>query len=184
MKIKLIVCAVTILIWNCTGPIDKETSKLFQSRSQPFVVTVYPVHVVVFKDTSEPDFSLQNQVVTYLNETGYAHAVPSDTDISVPVAPHRNQAKMFQFSAKTFTQQIEIQELSTPYALLVETLSGVEESNMGAVHYYIVDRKGHVVAGGLSNSHWEEFTSVNPRSREDGVKVAFNMFDNAFQLKP
>jgi len=84
---------------------------------------------------------------------------------------------MFRRSAEHFARNLEGKALSTEYAMLVETLSIKVESNMGGVHYYIVDTKGNVVDGSLCNSHWEEFTSITPTTREDGIRVAYNLFN-------
>lgn len=178
MKTRLILLTFTF-VFGCTGPINKEAASLFQSLRDSLSVTVYPVHVIILPKSVQTDTKLQNEVVMYLNSNDYAHAVTTTMDVNIPVAPSKNQAKMFKESALNFAQQVSNQNISTPYALLVETLSWHNESNMGGIHYYVADTMGHVVAGGLTNSHWEEFISVSPRTRQDGIKVAFNMLDKA-----
>lgn len=163
-----------VLFWSCAGVMDKQSRQVFLNRGEPFSVTVYPVHVVV-SETTTSDTSLQMEVVAHLNEKGYALAVASDEDVTIPFEWGMNQAKMFRRSAESFAQNQKGKELSTDYALLIEMLSIQVESNMGGVHYYIVDTKGNVVDGSLCNSHWEEFTSVTPTNRHEGLKVAFNL---------
>ena len=176
MKLKLMVVSVLVFLTSC-GVVDKEGQKIFFARSGPFEVTVYPVHVVI-SETTQADTSLQMQLIRYLNQSGMAKAVASERDIAIPFTWGANQAKMFRRSATSFAAAIQLDKPATPYALLVETLSiGIEE-NMGGVHFYLVDSTGKVVAGSLSNSHWEAFKSISPKGRNEGMKVAYRLLNS------
>ncbi|MBC8375069.1 MAG: hypothetical protein H8E26_03420 [FCB group bacterium] len=163
---------MTILM-SCSV-IDKGAQKLFLERSGPFEVTVYPVHVVV-SETTSADTSLQKELVQYLNDSGLAKAVASGGDVDIPFEWGANQAKMYRRSAEAFAAAVQLDKPATSYALLIETLSMGVENNMGGVHFYLVDTAGKVVAGTLSNSHWEEFKSISPKDRKAGMQVAYTL---------
>ena len=177
MKSRIFVIVCTVLLWSCAGVMDKESRAVFLDRTKPLSVTVYPVHVVI-SDKTHSDTDLQKQLVDHLNVLGYAEAIASEDDVEIPFIWGANQAKMFRRSAENFAAQLAGKPLSTSYALLVETLSIQVEDNMGGVHYYIVDNQGHVVDGALSNTHWNAFTSVSPKNRQEGLQVAFNILKN------
>ena len=174
---KFLLILSVVLLWSCAGVMDREARQTFLDRSAPFTVTVYPVHVVV-GDTTHADRNLQTQLINHINEQGYARALASEYDASITMTWGANQAKMYRQNAVQFAEQVKAAKLSTSYALLVETLSSGVESNLGGVHYYIVDTQGNVVDGTLSNSHWKEFNSISPRNRQEALQVAFNLMQN------
>lgn len=176
MKYRMFIMLLAGISLSCFSVIDKEAQHTFANRSSAFSVTVFPFHVVV-GDTIYSDRELQGLTADYLNEKGWTRAVTYYDDVEIPVVWGHNQAKMFRSSATRFAEKVISLDLDTDYALLVESLSIGTEDNVGGVHFYLVDRMGRVVAASLSNSHWESFTSVNPSSRRDAMKVAFNLFE-------
>ena len=164
----------SILFLMSCSVIDKDAQKIFSERIEPFEVTVYPVHIVISEATIS-DTTLQRELVQFLNTSGLASAVASTMDVDIPFEWGANQAKMYRRSAEAFAGAVELEKLATPYALLIETLSIGVENNMGGVHFYLVDRSGKVVAGTLSNSHWEEFKSISPKDRKAGMQVAYSL---------
>ena len=173
MKYCLTLVFMMIFFMSCSI-IDKDAQKLFSNRTGPFEVTVYPVHVVI-SETTFADTSLQKELVQFLNDSGLAKAVASGKDVDIPFQWRANQAKMYRRSAQAFAAAVALDKPATSYALLIETLSMGAENNMGGVHFYLVDTTGKVVAGTLSNSHWEEFKSISPQDRKAGMQVAFSL---------
>ena len=55
---------------------------------------------------------------------------------------------------------------STDYALLPEYLF-VGSAAVGGIHCYIVDADGRLAFVVLQNSHWPEFTEVDPKTTDD-----------------
>ena len=171
---KFLLIVSVVLLWSCAGVMDRKARQTFLDRTEPFTLTVYPVHVIV-GDATHADINLQTQLINHINELGYARAVASESDASITMIWGANQAKMYRRNAGQFAEQVKAANVSTSYALLVETLSRGVESNLGGVHYYIVDNQGNVVDGTLSNSHWKEFSSISPRNRQEALQVAYTL---------
>lgn len=173
MNFRPMLIPMMMLVMSCSV-IDKDAHEIFADRKGPFEVTVYPVHIVVSESTFA-DTVLQMDLVHFLNESGLAIATPATRDVEIPFTWGANQAKMFSRSAKGFAHAISMDRPATDYALLVESLSIGSEENVGGVHFYLVDKHGKIAAGSLSNSHWDEFTSISPRGRHAAMKVAYNL---------
>jgi Mor family transcriptional regulator len=175
------IIAFTLLLFltGCWAVISKEAKEKFNSRQGPFSVTIYPIHVIKGKSV-EHDQKLSKKLADFLKEENLANPLVSDDQIDVPIQWGRNQAKMLQKSAETFSQEVSKAGIETEYALLAEILCNKDENWVGGVHFYLADQNGLIASARLSNSHWSEFKEVNPKDRYGGYKVLISMLQNAW----
>ncbi|PKN78070.1 MAG: hypothetical protein CVU48_09470 [Candidatus Cloacimonetes bacterium HGW-Cloacimonetes-1] len=173
-KIGLVAVAM-ISLFGCSGNVNKEAQQAFQARTEPFSVTIYPANIVV-SGQIEHDSDLSHDAARFLEAELLAKPVLGNGDFSYDFRWGSNQAAMGTRTANAFAAQVPRDSISTDYAILVETLSIGTEANMGAIHFYIVDRNGNLVFWALTNSHWDEFNAIKPRSRQGGMEVAKLMF--------
>ena len=168
---------LSITLIGCNSYISKEAQNRFQALEEPFSVTVYPVNVVK-GGTIEHDEKLARKVVSFLQQDNLADPILETTAMEISVKWGRNQAGMAQRSATAFAIKVKEANIQTEYALLVEILGNSDETRVGGVHYYLSDREGNLAAGGLNNSHWEEYKEVKPHNRQGGYEVAIRMLRN------
>jgi hypothetical protein len=170
----LLLVLIPVLMTGCASVINKDAMQVFQSRTQPVSVTVYPVNIVL-GGKIDNDRELARRLVTFLEDEGLASPVLGNATHSYPFKWGMNQAKMFQRSAEAFSYQVKNDNIQTEYALLVEVLCFGSESNVGGVEYYLVDKDGKVASASLCNSDWKEFKEVKPASPNGGVDLAIAM---------
>lgn len=161
----------SIMISGCWSYYSDEAHELFKNRSELISVSVYPVRVVAGQ-SAEYDSSLAALLVESLNQNSLCQASYYPAALDIPVEWGRNQARMSQTSALAFAEQVKDHAIESGYALLVELLCNPDETYVGGIQYYLSDANGLIASGALSNSHWEEWQSVQPKNRLDGYKVA------------
>jgi len=138
-------------------------------------VTVYPVNVACGGKPTVGDFRLGDDLAAWLNAQGIADARPGRPGARVPVKWGYNQAKMAEQSARAFGAWVQQANLTTDYALLAEILCNPDETKVIGVHFSLAEKSGLVAAGGLTNSHWDEFKEVDPVDRQGGLTVLKKM---------
>lgn len=175
MNSRFIILSLGLLITSCSSIINTKCAKFFHDREGSFSVTVYPVHIILAQKEIQADFDLAQTIIDSLNRRGIAEAIASNSDVNIPVEWIANQAKMFKTSGAAFAELVSGANLETDYALLVEVLCNSNENLVRGVHLYLANGQGIICEGGLSNSHWENFTSVGPHDRYGGIEVALNM---------
>jgi hypothetical protein len=163
-----------IALTGCWSYVSPEASKRFEARHGRVSVTVYPVHVACGGRTMA-DFQLGRVLVDWLNAQKIAEATPSRACARIPVKWRHNQAKMAEQSAKAFGAWVKQANIATDYALLVEILCNPNETKVMGVHFYLAEKSGLLAAGGLTNSHWDEFKRVKPVDRQGGLSVLKEM---------
>jgi hypothetical protein len=159
---------------GCWSYISKEAQRNFESREGPFSVTVYPVNVVKGATVAH-DEALARKVMAFLQRENLADPVLGSVAAELPVRWGANQAKMAQQSAIAFASQVKEGGIQTDYALLAEILCDANEARVLGVHFYLSDRTGLLVDGGLTNSNWKEFKEVRPHDRQGGYEVVVRM---------
>ena len=140
-------------------------------------MTVYPVNVARGGKPTVGDFRLGDDLVAWMNARKIADARPGRPGAPIPVEWGANQARMAERSAKAFGAWVQKADLATDYALLGEILCDPGETRVIGVHFTLAERSGLVAAGGLTNSHWDEFKEVNPVDREGGLAVLKRMIE-------
>ena len=170
-----IILTVCLLLAACSSKISKACTEAFHARSGKFTVTVYPVHVLQPGEEPQPEIPLAQIIVDTLNERGIAVATLAATDVTVPFKFVMGQDKMWKVSGNLFATEIASANINTDYALLVEVLIPPGAGEVWGVHVYLANSMGTLCEGGLTNSHHEIFTAVEPRDRSDGVKIALAM---------
>jgi hypothetical protein len=166
--------AACIALAGCWSYVSPEAQQRLQSRHERISVTVYPMRVIR-GPVIDQDEALARRLVAFLAEQGIADAVLGAPPIDTPFRWGHNQAKMAQASAVAFAATVERAAIGTQYALLVEILCNPTETEVGGVHFYLAERGGQLAAGGLTNSHWDEFKEVRPKDRNGGYEVVLRM---------
>lgn len=169
-------------LFGCWNYVSKEAHKTFESRDQPFSVTVFPVNIVRGEKVDHSMF-LARQIAKFLQDEELAIPTFVREPIQYPFTWYRNQAKMAENSARAFAASIEENGIETDYALLIEILVVSGGSKIGGVHFYLTDANGLLADGGLTNSHWDEFKEVQPKNQKDGYEVAIRMLRRKWGAK-
>jgi len=167
------------LLSSCHKYISPEASKEFNSRTEPFSVTVYPVNVIRPPGTIHPDVQLAEKVAAFLETEELANPVLANEPVLYDFVFSRNQAKIVANSAKAFAVHVSQAGIETDYALLVEIMI-MPNGLPGGVHYYLSDAQGEIADGSFTNEHWDEFKAVQPRTPDDGCEVALVMLHKAW----
>lgn len=175
----IIVLTLFLFLTGCWSVISKEAKEKFKSRQGPFSVTVYPIHVIKGQSV-EHDQKLSKKLVDFLKEENLANPVLSDDPIDVPIQWGRNQARMLQKSAETFSQEVTKAGIETEYALLAEILCSKDENWVGGVHFYLADQNGLIASARLSNSHHREFKEVDPKDRNGGYEILIRLLQKVW----
>lgn len=161
----------TLVLTGCAVYISDEARRQFRSLDGPFTVTVFPVNVVK-GNSLEHDAGLADKVATFLRQEDLAEPVVGTKAAVFPVKWRASQPDMAKESALAFASVVKETGIRTDYALLVEIICNVPETNVKRVHYYLSDPAGMIADGGIRNSKWKEFHEVQPRDRQGGYEVA------------
>ena len=121
------------------------------------------------------DFALGRELVEWLNAQKIADAKFGRPGVPIPVKWSANQAKMAEQSAQAFGAWVKQANIATDYALLAEILCNRNETEVMGVHFYLAESSGLLAAGGLTNSHWDEFKRIKPLDRQGGFSVLKEM---------
>jgi len=163
-----------LVLGGCWSYVSKEAQQRLVAAKPPISVTVFPVQVVKGQ-TREHDAALAERLADFLRQEGVAVATVATTPVDLPVQWHSNQALMAKESALGFGSRVGNAGLTTQYGLLVEILCNPAETQVIGVHFHLAERGGLLAAGGLSNSHWEDFQAVKPTDRNGGYEVLTRM---------
>jgi hypothetical protein len=170
----LVLLCASIALGGCWSYVSPEAQQRWQARQGRVTVTVFPVHVIR-GPVVEQDAALARRLAALLGELGMAEAVVGTPSVEAPFQWGHNQAKMARSSAQAFAAHVEKASIGTQYALLVEILCNPAETEVVGVHFYLAEQSGLLAAGGLANSHWEDFKELQPRDRHGGYEVAARM---------
>lgn len=161
---------LAFLLGGCWEYVSSEARQRFEARSGRATVTVYAVDVVRGQAV-EHDLRLAQQLAAFLRDEGLADSVVARGSLEVPVRWDHNQAAMARESALAYAAKVKAADIGTDYALYAQILCDPRETQVLGVHFYLAEKSGLVAAGGLTNSHWEEFKAVQPRDRDGGYDV-------------
>jgi hypothetical protein len=101
--------------------------------------------------------------------------VPGTVPADITVKWGANQAGMAQRSAVAFASLVKRDGVQSDFALLGEILCDASEARVLGVQFYLANRAGLLVDGGLTNSGWKEFKVVRPHDRQGGYEVLVRM---------
>jgi hypothetical protein len=163
-----------LVLAGCWSYVSKEAQQRLLSSKPPVSVTVFPVQVVK-GPVREHDAALAARLADFLRQEGMAVATVATARVDLHVQWHHNQARMAKESALGFGSRVGETGITTQYALLAEILCNPTETQVIGVHFYLAEQGGALAAGGLTNSHWEEFQAVKPADRNGGYEVLTRM---------
>ncbi len=174
-------CFALALLSGCWTYVTPMAQSRFDSRRDLVTLTIYPPHVACQGHPTRADPALGRELVDWMNGRRLARATLVRPGVPIAVEWGANQAAMAQRSAEAFGASVARAALPTDYALLVELLCNHEETAVIAVHYYLAERSGLLAAGGLANSHHEEFKRLQPKDRHAGLAVAEAMIERRWR---
>jgi len=126
-------------------------------------VAVFPVLVA----PDEVSLDSASHLAQLLVEQELFDAGTVATELRIEVEPARDEMKMLWDLARKFREHVRRHPIDADYALYAQYLLGRRDGRVRAVHFVIVDKAGEWVIVDFQNDHWEDFQSVDPKTRED-----------------
>lgn len=180
LAVSTILLVVVVVLSACGGlEMSKVDQEAFENRTAPVSITVFPVRVVAGQN-AEYNVELGQSVLDYLIAENIGQGGLSPIAATFPVQWHRNQAKMLRESAQNFSLIVKEMHIETDYVFMVETLGNADKTHIGGVHCYLLTSDGEFVDTRLTNSHWDEYKQVEPKTPQDGIEVMKLMLENAW----
>lgn len=138
----------------------KEREAAFKKAAATATLLIYPAHA---GDEWSPESA--THLAQMINAAKLAKAAAAEKGPQLDVKGDMNEQKVLWGMARAFREQVQKQPPDADYVLYPDYLMG--KNVVGGVHFAICDRKGQLVIVDFQNSHWEDFKSINPKSRED-----------------
>ncbi len=138
----------------------KEQQDAFKKAAPKATLLVYPVHA---GDALSPESAAN--LAKLITEAKLMKATAADTGPQLDIQRDMNEQKVLWSMAQAFREHVQKEPPAADYVLYADYLMGKDA--VGGVHFAICDRKGQWVIVDFQNSHWEDFQSIKPKSRED-----------------
>ncbi len=134
--------------------------KAFRRVAATSTLAVYPAHAGEAYSAASA-----KAIAARVNEEGLAKASAAETPAEFEIARGMNQQKSLWSLAREFSDHIRKNPPEGDFALLADYIMG--NGGVAGVNFVICDKAGEIVAVDLQNSHWPDFKTVNPTTRED-----------------
>lgn len=138
----------------------KERQAAFKKAAAKATLLIYPAHA---GDEWSP--ASATHLAQMINEAKLIKATAAEKGPQLDVKGDMNEQKVLWGMARAFREHVQKQPPDADYVLYPDYLMG--GNAVGGVHFAICDRKGELVIVDFQNSHWDDFKSINPQSRED-----------------
>ncbi|MCC6677378.1 MAG: hypothetical protein IT436_09555 [Phycisphaerales bacterium] len=150
-----------------TGVPDRAERAAIEERGAAFRKAAADATLMVFPAHAGDAFSTESaaSIASMINERKLARATAADAGPRFEIPGDSNEQKVLWAMARAFSDYIRMNPPGTDYAMFTDYLMG--PGVVGGVHFAICNRQGELVVVDFQNSHWPDFQSVNPRSRED-----------------
>jgi hypothetical protein len=125
-------------------------------------VLVYPALV-----NNETDRKCGEHLAAMLNEGGLCRAKLAEAEPRFKPEPGPDEQKRLWDVARAFQDYVRDNPPETEYALYADYLFSPRTKAAHAVHFIICDRAGDWIIVDFQNSHWEDFQSIDPKTRDD-----------------
>jgi hypothetical protein len=159
------------------GPDEAELAAMEQRQAvmkrsgQTAKVAVFPVRL----SDDEVGKKEADHLAKLLNTKKLCEAKAVDSPLRVEIQRSRDEQKLLWDLARALQEHIKQNPPEADYALLADYLIG-RSGRVRGVHFVICDREGEWVIVDFQNNHWEDFQSIDPKSRDDcGRLVAKRM---------
>lgn len=162
------------LLAGCNPVVSQEARRRFQSRTGPFTVTVFPVHISAGSRTEE-DREMASRLAAFLEREDLAHPVVSDRPVEIPAYPGISETKRIRLSARSVQRAVRHVDLETEYALAADIVWNRERTRVLGVYFYLSDRFARIASARMANAHHREFRKINPKSRQGAFEVLTEM---------
>lgn len=155
-----------------TGVPDKAEMAGIEARGEAFHRAAAASTLLVYAAHAGNDFNLESAkaIAAQVNEKRLAKAVAAEGVPAVQIERGMNEAKVLWSMARGFSAFIRQTKPDADYSMMADYIMGTAPDGtiaVGGVHFVICDRAGEIVAVDLQNSHWPDFKSIAPKSRED-----------------
>jgi len=138
----------------------EERGAAFRKAAADVTMVVYPAHA---GDVFSPESAMA--LAALINDKALTRATASEDGPRFEIARNPNEQKVLWSMARQFSEYIQKNPPEADYALFADYLMG--RKAVGGVHFAICNRLGELVVVDFQNSHWPDFQSIDPRSRED-----------------
>ena len=165
---------------GCDQVVSDEAHRRFESRTGPFAVTVFPVHIIAGNQLSH-DQDLARRLAEFLSAGHLAEPIVASERINMPAYYAVTETKRIRLAARHFQRAIDHMDLSTDYAFMAEIVFNAEESRVLGVYFFLADRFGRIASARMANSHHSEFQKIQPKDRNDGFRVLIEMIREGWQ---
>ncbi len=158
-----------MLAENSPGPDQAEGAAIEQRQAvmrkagRTAKLAVFPVRLSDDKVSKESAAYLAN----LLNKRKLGEAKAMDSPLRVEIQRSHNEQKLLWDLARAFRDHVRHNPPEADYALLADYMIGPQGGRVGAVHFVVCDRAGEWVIVDFQNSHWDDFQSIDPKTRED-----------------
>jgi len=123
----------------------------------------------------------QEQIVTFLNESGIATASAKSRRIDLGRLNRRSQWDIFQYGAQSIAKELENYDTGADYTLVMELLVPGDQAIFG-VDVYIFDQQGRSAFSFVLNSHHELFADAKLVAKDSSESSRETMLENATQV--
>jgi hypothetical protein len=173
------VLSVAVLaVQGCHGVVDPAAERAFRAGVGESTITVYPTFVRDGQD-HRYDAAAAQRIANMLERRG-AQVQRSEAEVPITGGWHMNEARMFRESTEALASFVRKNSIQTEYALLAEYIIGGRHVPVG-IHCYAVDAEGTPALGVLLNSHFTEFSSVNPQTVNDCTDILLGVLEDRFE---
>jgi hypothetical protein len=142
----------------------KERGAAFRKAAANATLIVYPAR-------AGDAFSAESAagIAARINKAKLTNATAAETGPRLDTAGNMNEQKVLWDMAHAFSEHVRQNPPDADYVLFADYLMGKEA--VGGVHFAICDRQGELVVVDFQNSHWPDFKSINPKTRDDCDKL-------------
>lgn len=160
-----------------SGVPDKPELDAIKQRAAAFKKAVASSTVVVYPTHAGDAFSAESAtaLVAAINEQKLTIAVPGENGPQFGIERAMNEQKVLWSMAHSFSDWVKKNPPNADYALFADYLMG--KGGVGGVHFAICTRHGELVVVDFQNSHWPDFQSINPRTRDDCDKLVIKRLE-------
>ncbi len=159
---------------GCDRVVSDEARRRFETRTGPFSVTVFPIHVIAGNQVDH-DTELAEWLVEFLRASHLADPIIAAEEIKMPAYYATTETKRIRLNARYYKRVLDQIDLATDYAFMAEIVCNPDKTRVLGVYFYLADRFGRIASARMANSHHREFQKIHPKNRTDGFRVLKGM---------
>ncbi len=157
-------------------PALKERQAAFKKAAPKATLLVYPAHA-----GDQMSAESAANLAKLVNDAKLLNATAADKGPQLDVKGDMNEQKVLWGMARAFREHVQKQPPAADYVLYADYLMGKTAAGqdvVGGVHFAVCDRQGQWVIVDFQNSHWEDFKTINPKSRADCDRLVLKRLES------